>query len=304
MNKPVGDLFKSAFGMKPTKIEAQNAARTFTYREYLTRLARGIFEIKCPRTWSRQYMEDMLLNEGVFCVTDSPVGVYPFMCSPYGINVQYRPTNAKITNPALPDGLDIMLGVEGVLVYMCDDRFFHGIQDLISVYAEKLADCDSAIDVNLINTKDCKVYGVPDKKTAESIRAMHDQILEGNAAVFIKKEILDGFDRKQVDVWTNHVRESFICDMVQTEKRQIIEEFLTALGINNANTDKRERLNSQEVNSNNEELKCNVSSWKENLAYCTAEVNRLFPAIDFYIGIKDYTGEEERLYADQQTDLA
>ena len=40
-------------------------------------------------------------------------------------------------------------------------------------------------------------------------------------------------------------------------------EFLTCLGINNSNTDKRERLISAEVNSNNQFVSCNVNKMLE-----------------------------------------
>lgn len=301
--RPFWDALKEAVGIKPNDVDGQDAWRTNTYRDYLLRLARGIIDIECPQEWSKQYMKDLLLMEGVFCIADSPVGVWPFLCSAHGENVQYRPNRVTVVNPAFSANLDLLLGVEAELVYMVDDVWFHGIGDLIAVYAQKLANCDSAIDVNLINTKDCKVYGVDDKRTAESIRVMHDQIMRGEPAVFIKKTVAQQIGDKSVEVWTNRVKENFIADVVQIEKRRIIEEFLTMLGINNANTDKRERLNSQEVNSNNEELKCNIDFWKENLDICTKKVNRLFPAIPFKVSIKDYTGENQK-GGDSNADLA
>ena len=74
---------------------------------------------------------------------------------------------------------------------------------------------------------------------------------------------------------------------MQIEKRCIIEEFLTAIGVNNANTDKRERLNSAEVNSNNDECRVATEVWKRNLKETTALANKLFPGIDFSITIRE-----------------
>lgn len=303
-NRPFWDALKEAVGVKPNDVDGQDAWRTQTYRDYLLRLARGIIEIECPREWSKQYMKDLLIMEGVFCVADSPVGVFPFLCSPHGENVQYRPTRVTIANPAFSKTLDLLLGVEAELVYMVDDVFFHGIGDLIAVYAQKLANCDSAIDVNLINTKDSKVYGVEDKRTAQSIRAMHDQIMRGEPAVFIKKSLAKQIGDKDVEIWTSRIKENYIAGDVQIEKRRIIEEFLTMLGIDNANTDKRERLNADEVNSNNEELKCNIDFWRENLKNCTENVNRLFPRIPFKVGIRDYTGKNLQKEGEKNADLA
>ena len=74
---------------------------------------------------------------------------------------------------------------------------------------------------------------------------------------------------------------------MQIEKRCIIEEFLTAIGVNNANTDKRERLNSDEVNSNNDECYIATDTWRRNLRETTARANTLFPGLEFSLTIKD-----------------
>ena len=83
------------------------------------------------------------------------------------------------------------------------------------------------------------------------------------------------------------MKNSFIAGEVQDVKRTIYNEFLTRIGLNNANTDKRERLNSDEVNANNDEIKAAVSYWKKNLAKCCKEVNRIFPDIPFSITIEE-----------------
>ena len=64
--------------------------------------------------------------------------------------------------------------------------------------------------------------------------------------------------------------------MVQDSKRTIINEFLTAIGVNNANTDKRERLVTGEVDANNQELVANTTIWKENLKLCCDKINAMF----------------------------
>lgn len=65
-----------------------------------------------------------------------------------------------------------------------------------------------------------------------------------------------------------------------------MNELLTRLGINNANTDKKERLIVNEVDANNVELQCNIALWKKNLKVCVKRVKEVFPDLDFKISLR------------------
>lgn len=80
-------------------------------------------------------------------------------------------------------------------------------------------------------------------------------------------------------------------------KRTIINEFLTKIGIANANYDKRERLNSDEVNQNNEETKAMISVIFDNLKESISEINAI-SALGITVelvegGDKDATAEND-----------
>ena len=51
---------------------------------------------------------------------------------------------------------------------------------------------------------------------------------------------------------------------------------MTAIGIPNANTDKRERLITDEVNANNVDTQTLCAQWLEELQECCARVNKMF----------------------------
>jgi hypothetical protein len=115
---------------------------------------------------------------------------------------------------------------------------------------------------------------------------MYDEISEGQPAVFVDEELglASGTSR---NLQYTPAKDNYICDLVQIQKRKIIEEFLTAIGVNNANTDKRERLNADEVNSNNDECYIATSVWRRNLKETTALAKSLFPGLEFSLTIKD-----------------
>ena len=55
-----------------------------------------------------------------------------------------------------------------------------------------------------------------------------------------------------------------------------MSEFLTEIGVNNANTDKRERLTDNEVEANDSEIQFNASFWLENIREGIEKANKMF----------------------------
>ena len=86
-------------------------------------------------------------------------------------------------------------------------------------------------------------------------------------------------------------KENFVADVVQNEKLQIMNEFLTTIGINTANTTKREREIVDEVNANNIERQANIKLWKQNVEECCDKVNEMFPEAGLKITFPYYEDE-------------
>jgi hypothetical protein len=117
---------------------------------------------------------------------------------------------------------------------------------------------------------------------------MYDEISQGKPAVFVDEELGLANGNSRTLQYTP-AKDNYVCDKIQIEKRCIIEEFLTAIGVNNANTSKRERLNSDEVNSNNDECYIATATWRRNLKETTSHAIDLFPSLSsvFSLTIKD-----------------
>ena len=77
-------------------------------------------------------------------------------------------------------------------------------------------------------------------------------------------------------IFINNVKNSFIGIELLEVKRSILNEFMSEIGINNANTQKRERLITGEVDSNKAELSANIYVWYENLKTCIDKVNNKY----------------------------
>lgn len=290
--------FQDAFGQKPTKVDAQNAQRSSYYRKQLTTILKGLFEIKCPEEWSIDYMLDLLLFEGKFSIQDTTIGVVPLRCQPHGINVFERPTDITIANPVLGT-FTKKINVDCTIIYAFDDKYFRTFNEILNIYSAKLALCDSAIDVNLINSKVAHIFDCADKKQAEEAKLIYDKITRGEPAVFYTDSSgLDG--GKKLNFFKTDVKNSYVADLIQDEKRCIMNEFLTTIGVNNSNTDKRERLITDEVNSNNAELEVDMKYVYNNIKKQVKLANKMFPDINLTIKIPTLDRLEESSTAEQR----
>lgn len=280
---------QSAFGRKPTEVSGIENVSSAYYFNYLLRLVKGIFEIKAPDYWDTDFLLDTLLLDGVFGIFENNTEPLALNCQPFGVNVYYKPTSFNIANPVLGN-FTKTIGIDGELIYLEEDPSINGsfktIRPLLNKYSYQLAACDRCIDQSLMNSGVAAIFSASSKKAAESFKAMYDDIAQGKPATFVDEELGLAASNSRNLQYTP-AKDNFVCDKVQIEKRAIIEEFLTAIGINNANTSKRERLNSDEVNSNNDECYIATAVWRRNLEETTTKARKLFPNLNFALTIKD-----------------
>lgn len=287
MNIPFSDLKRQFFATKPKDVDGLINTSALYYREYLLKKIFAIFEFSLPDTWDSDYFQTHLFIDGYIAVTDTDAGILPLQCSYSGINVFGHPTDIIIANPVL-GSFDRKIGVDGVLIKLQFN--YLGIMALLNRYSALLAMCDSALSVNLMNSKVTFIGMAENKAQAETMKKMYDEISMGNPAVFVKGSAIGNGE----SFYFNHAKENYIAKEIQDTKRSLINEFLTEIGINNANINKRERLNLDEVNSNDEEIRANVQHWYDNIRTGFDEVNAMFPDINVSVKIRDYTKIIER----------
>lgn len=282
---PYNDLLRDFFARKPSDVDGVLNTSAYYYRLYLLKKLFGRFGfVGVPEGWDIDYMIETLFMEGFFVVCDTQAGVLPLKCGLTGINVFQKPTTAVIANPVLGN-FEKIIDVDCVICQLQPN--FEGVYPMINRYATMLAMCDSSIAVNLMNTKTAHIFGASNKAQAETYKKMYDEISCGRPAVFIKDGLSDE------NFFTMPVKQYFIADDVQTLKRKIINEFLTEIGINNTNLDKRERLTDNEVEANDQEVIANIQCWIDNVSLGIGKINQMFNLNISFI-VRDFGGREEK----------
>lgn len=269
MDRHLDDTMRFSLRMTPKDVKGQINATTFFWERYLLRLIFGAFDFNnIPDEWDKNYMLEHLFIDGMFTITDTSAGVLPLQCGVSGVNVFNHPTTVNVANVVLGN-LSRTIDVDCALVKL--QYSYMGVMDVVSRSAELLASCDKGIAVNLINSMATMVMFADDKTQASTMQKMYDEMSKGNPAVFVKRSQV-----QKSDIYFNNVKNNFVADDIQIVQRKIIDQFLTSIGINNANTDKRERMIRAEAESNDVEVQASVEHWLECVNHGLDVANRLY----------------------------
>ena len=280
---PFQDLLNNFFARKPKEVDGVANTSTLYYRDYLLKKILSRFEFGgLPSYWEMDYFLEVLFLDGKICITDTGAGVLPLKCGTTGIGIFEQPTECIIANPVLGN-FRRTIDVDCALIKL--QYNYSGIGWMINRYATLLAMCDSGIAVNLMNSKAAYVFKASSKAQAATIQKMYDDITMGKPAVFVGEN--GALDSE--NVYRLPVKENFVADDIQILKRKLVNEFLTEIGINNTNLDKRERLTDDEVNANNDEVYANIQHWYDNIKDGIERANKLFN-LNLSVKVRDFGG--------------
>jgi hypothetical protein len=259
----------------PSTIHARNTGLARYYQRYLLQKAISVFKWNFPDNWSKDYFLYTLYCHGYIGIVETDkFGVIPQGGSLYGYDVFYQPTNIIITNPLLRGILKPRIGTDCAVIKLQPD--FGGIMDIVAYYADMMAICSEAVAVNIMNSKLSYVFCAKNKPQAESYKKMFDNVASGELAVVIDKELFDDEGKPQWQPFNQNVKESYIASDILSDMRKIEAMFDTDIGIPSANTDKKERLITDEVNANNIETASKCEIWLETIKKGIAVANDLF----------------------------
>lgn len=259
----------------PSTVHVKNSRLRNYFRKYLMQKAISVFKWNLPEEWDKDYFLYTLYSCGFISVfyTDK-FGTICQQCAPGGYNLYYRPSYVIVSNPLLEKTYTLNIDKDCVLLKLQPD--YSSICDLVGYYADQLALAAEAMGVNLVNTKSGTVFGAESKAQAETYKKMYDNLSEGDPAVVIGKKLLNDDGSPNWFPFTQHVKESYIVSDVLSDMRKIEAMFDTDCGIPNANTDKRERLISDEINANNVETATRCELWLETLRKEIEKANSMF----------------------------
>ena len=261
--------------ISPSTVHCKNTYLQRYFRRYLLQKAMSVFKWVLPDTWDQDYFLYNLYCYGYVAVIDTDeFGVIPQWGALGGYNVFYHPTYCIITNPLIKSIKQPVIGVDCTIIKLEPD--YGSIMDLVNYYADMLALCAESTGINLLNSHVSTVFPASNKAMAESYKKMFDKVASGEPAVVVDKSL---FDDTGKPVWTPYqanISNEYIADRILTDMRKIEAMFDTDIGIPSANTDKKERLVTDEVNANNVETAIRCEMWLDEIKKSCEETRSMF----------------------------
>jgi hypothetical protein len=250
---PPKDAFRDAILMNNT-----------TYNDYLDRMRKiclSMFEwINLPDSMNARFIEQCLYYQGQAALLyDGDYGYLNTLASDGGyINIYGLPTEVMCYSYRFNQRRSLYttdIGEEKdkecILVLNNYDRV--PTSYTISLFAYRLAEAQRTADVN-IKAQRTPILITTDQKQYFTLKKMYEEYDGNTPAIFADKNVItpDALKALKTDA-------PMIINDIMDYKREIWNEFLTFMGISNL-SEKRERMISNEIDSNNELVNLNLQA--------------------------------------------
>ena len=278
MNLPVNYEFINQYNAmrSPSTVHCRNTALVEYYTRYLFQKVISVFEFEgLPEEWADNYFKYVLFGYGVIAViyTDK-YGVICQDCGLSGFDVFYQPTRCIIANPHLPGLKEFKIHENCEIIKLQPD--YGSVMDLVTTYADLMALALETTGANLLNSKLSYVFFAENKTAAESFKKLYDRVASGEPMAVIDKNLMQEDGSPAWQMFTQNVGQNYITDRLLNDMKTLEDQFNTVIGVPNANTQKRERMITDEVNANNVDTQCRVNLWLETMNKDIEQVNKMF----------------------------
>ena len=267
------NLYNAEFS--PSTVHCKNTYLQRYFRKYLLQKAISVFKWNLPKEWDEDYFKYVLYGIGYIAVLETrSFGVICQGGALGGYNLYYKPSYIMITNPLLKETITANINIDCAIIKLQPD--YSSIMDIVGYYADQLALSAEALGMNMVNVKTGVVFGAKDKTQAQSFKKMFYKMQSGDPAVFIDKQLLDDTGKPNWYPFVQNMKEQYIADSILSDMRKIEAMFDTDVGIPNANTDKKERLVTDEINANNVETATRCELWLDSIRKGIEKANAMY----------------------------
>ena len=243
----------------------------YDYLDRLKMLAVSLFTWKrldkYAGTGASRFLELSLydLGRGVF-IKDNELGYMALKVNPSDkLNVYNLPEKVE----AWSLGYNKQFNFDDV-VYIMNNELEKPTYEFMRLFAYRLYETERTIDLNLQAQK-TPILIEGDTKTILTLKNVYMQYSGNTPFIFGNKQ----FDiSNKLNVLKTDA--PYIIDKLDIHKHQIFNDALTVLGIDNANTDKKERLITNEVESNEELIKYYLNCFYKTRKKACEEINEKF----------------------------
>ena len=238
--------------------------------DYYKMLALNMFTWEnLPETMDSRYIENALYENGLCLVNDDKdLGLISVPCS-YGANMNINGESTEV----ITSGYNYVKTVKYInndnCVLIRNNDLAKPTRDYIANYAERMLEVEMCIRAN-INQQKFPWFINATEKTKKSLQLIFDKVENFEPFILANREIMGEAPLEVLTMST-----PYVADKLNAYKYELEREILSFLSLNN-NFEKKERLLTDEVNSNNDFIHTNsMLMYKVRLQACE-QINKKF----------------------------
>ena len=254
-----------------------------TYMDYLNRfkkIALSVFEwVNLPESMNARWLERCLYYNGQACLLkDKKYGFINTNCSSAGkINIYGLPTDLQCYSFEYQQKRQIYTGLTGIdgqeykdAILVLNDWEGVPTAGTMDLFAYRLYEAERTCDVN-VKAQKTPVMLVVDEKQRLLMENLYSQYDGNQPFIFGDKSQLS--EEMLRSISTNA---PVVFDKLTDYKKEIWNEALTFLGVNNLMIEKKQRMITDEASSNNELINLNLMSFLAPRLEACRQFNELF----------------------------
>lgn len=262
--------------------DLMNSETYFNYLDRFKKVALSIFEwVNLPKSMNARYLELSLYYDGIATLfKDSDYGFINTRCTSNGyINIYGLPNKLhcysydlhrdKILYTGLQEDVEKLQETNAILVENNWDNV--PTEPTLALFAQRLALAERASDTN-VEAQRTPVMILVGENQRLTMENLYGQFRGNRPFIFGDKQQMQDMD----SIKAIRTDAPVVFDKLQNYKKEIWNEALTFLGINNVMIEKAERLITDEANSNNELINLNLQASLAPRKEACKQFNELF----------------------------
>ena len=262
-----------------------NALTVNDYYERLKLIALSLFEWDgLPESCNARFLEMTLYTYGrALFINDPETGFLNMRCTPSGILNNYDEP-VSYTAYSTVYNRDF---TRDECVLIRNNYLERPTDNSVLLFATRLTEAERTIDTN-VKAQKTPVLIRCDEKDRLTMKNLYKDYAGNEPFILGGKSLnIEGLKVLKTDA-------PFVADKLQVYKQQIWNEALTFFGINNTNTEKRERLITDEVNANNEVISINAEAMLLARQEAANAINKLY-GLNVTVKMRSFQVEDEQV---------
>lgn len=262
--------------------DLMNTETYFNYLDRFKKVALSIFEwVNLPKSMNARYLELSLYYDGIATLfKDDKFGFINTRCTSNGyVNIYGLPNKLhcysydlhryKILYTGLREDVENLQKTNAILVENNWDNV--PTEPTLALFAQRLALAERASDTN-VEAQRTPVMILVGENQRLTMENLYGQFRGNRPFIFGDKQQMQDMD----SIKAIRTDAPVVFDKLQNYKKEIWNEALTYLGINNVMIEKAERLITDEANSNNELINLNLQASLAPRKEACRQFNELF----------------------------